>query len=260
MHIDWFVFFAQIVNFLILVWLLKKFLYGKIINAIDVRESKIADTFAEAENSRKEARESSLQYDRQLQELQNRSDEMLNKSRLDAEAYRAELMENVREEVERLHKRWIDTLQSERETFFHELRKLTAAQVYSVTRRVLKDLADIDLEQRIMEILTERIDALTLEEKEKIRSSLASENDIITISSAFDIPSLFREKLAGSIKKNIGMGIEVAYEKSDDVMTGYELRINGYKMAWSMKDYMDALEEKFHHVLYEELQEHKSMH
>jgi len=52
MHIDWFVFFAQIVNFLLLVWLLKKFLYGRIINAIDTREAKIKATFEEAEKSR----------------------------------------------------------------------------------------------------------------------------------------------------------------------------------------------------------------
>jgi F-type H+-transporting ATPase subunit b len=260
MHIDWFVFFAQMVNFLILVWLLKKFLYGRIINAIDVREAKIAATFAEAERSREEALESSLQYENRLQELQNQSDEMLNRARTNAEAYRTELMEKVREEVEHLQNRWIDTLRSERELFFLDLRKLAGAQVYSVTRRVLKDLADIDLEQRILEILTERIEALTPEDKEKIRTLLPSEGHIITIQSAFDIPSLYREKLNASIHKNIDSGVGVAYEKSDDVLSGFELRINGYKMAWSMKDYMDTLEEKFHHAMYEELQEHKPAH
>ena len=49
MHIDWFVFLCQIVNFLILLWLLKKFLYGRIIAAMDAREAKIASTFEEAE-------------------------------------------------------------------------------------------------------------------------------------------------------------------------------------------------------------------
>ena len=57
MHIDWFVFFAQIVNFLILLFLLKKFLYGRIINAMDAREAKIAAIFAEAEECRQKARE-----------------------------------------------------------------------------------------------------------------------------------------------------------------------------------------------------------
>ena len=61
MHIDWFVFFAQIVNFLILVWLLKKFLYSRIIKAIDDREAKITATFEEAEKSRGEAQHAAEQ-------------------------------------------------------------------------------------------------------------------------------------------------------------------------------------------------------
>jgi F-type H+-transporting ATPase subunit b len=37
MLIDWFTVGAQVLNFLILVWLLKRFLYGPILDAIDAR-------------------------------------------------------------------------------------------------------------------------------------------------------------------------------------------------------------------------------
>ena len=49
MHLDWFVFFCQIVNLLILVYFLKRFLYGRIIKAMDTREAKIASIFADGE-------------------------------------------------------------------------------------------------------------------------------------------------------------------------------------------------------------------
>jgi F-type H+-transporting ATPase subunit b len=259
MHIDWFVFFAQIFNFLILLFLLKKFLYGRIIGAIDARQAKIAASFAEAEKSREDARESALLYEKRLQELQRTSDEMLNKAHADAEVYRKELMEKIREEIDKIQTRWIETLRSERDNLFHELRRLAGTQVYAITRRVLKDLADMDLEQRIVQILTERIETLNHEELVKIRT-LMTEGEGITIQSAFDIPPAAREKLNQAIHGNIGSGIDVAYEKSDEVMSGYELRINGYKIAWSMKDYLDTLEEKFYHVLYAESQDQKQVH
>jgi F-type H+-transporting ATPase subunit b len=259
MHVDWFVFFAQIVNFLILLFLLKKFLYGRIIGAIDAREAKIAATFAEAERSREEARKSALLYEKRLEEIESASVEMLNKARADAEAYRKDLMERVREEVDQIQSRWIETLRAERENFFRELRRLAGAQVYAVTRRVLKDLADIDLEQRIVQILTERIETMNREERDKIRM-LMTGDERITIQSAFDIPQDSRAKLNDTIHRSIRPGIDVAYEKSDDVMSGYEFRINGYKIAWSMKDYLDTLEERFYHVLYEESQERKQVH
>ena len=45
MKIDWFTVFAQVINFLILVWLLKQFLYKPILNAIEARENKVAGQF-----------------------------------------------------------------------------------------------------------------------------------------------------------------------------------------------------------------------
>jgi len=259
MHIDWFVFFAQIVNFLILMALLKKFLYGRIIGAIDAREAKIAATFAEAEKSQENAGKASLLCETRLRELEGAADEMLNKARADAEAYRKDLIEKAREEVDGIQNRWIETLRSERENFFHELRRLTGAQVYAITRRVLKDLADIDLEEKIVQVLTERIETLDPEEREKIQT-LARSGETITIQSAFDIPPGSQTKLNDTLHRAIGAGVDVAYEKSDDVMSGYELRIDGFKIAWSMKDYLDTLEEKFYGVLYEESQDQKQVH
>ena len=49
MNINWFTVIAQVINFLILVWLLKKFLYKPILNAIDEREKKIADKIKDAD-------------------------------------------------------------------------------------------------------------------------------------------------------------------------------------------------------------------
>ena len=48
MLIDWFTVGAQVLNFLILVWLLKRFLYKPILNAIDAREKRIAAELADA--------------------------------------------------------------------------------------------------------------------------------------------------------------------------------------------------------------------
>ncbi|MEO5958542.1 MAG: F0F1 ATP synthase subunit B, partial [Opitutaceae bacterium] len=55
MLIDWFTVGAQVLNFLILVWLMKRFLYKPILNAIDAREKKISAELADAESKRAEA-------------------------------------------------------------------------------------------------------------------------------------------------------------------------------------------------------------
>lgn len=256
MHLDWFVFFCQIVNLLILVYLLKRFLYGRIIKAMDTREAKIAAIFADAEKSREEARLAAEKHDQRLQELEDRYQGMLNKAREDAEAHRQELMEKARAEVDLIQSRWLETLRSERVTFLHELRRLAGSQIYSITRRVLKDLADLDLDERIVEILSEKIQAMDEEERRKFREAISSDGKI-TVQCAFDIPPEARRKLDEVIRHSIAGAFDVEYEKSTDMMSGYEIRSDGHKIAWSMKDYLDTLEEKFYHALYEETQERK---
>ena len=50
MLIDWFTVGAQVLNFLILIWLLKRFLYKPILHAIDEREERIATELANADS------------------------------------------------------------------------------------------------------------------------------------------------------------------------------------------------------------------
>ena len=254
MHIDWFVFFAQIANLFILMFLLKKFLFGKIIGAMDAREAKIGAVFAEAEASRQGAEKSAETYDQKLRDLEVRYEDMLNQARRDAETHRDQFLAKAREEVDFLQKRWVEALRSERQHFLQELRHLAGNQIYAVSRRVLKDLAGLDLEERIVEVLVERI--ATMDEQEKIKfSTPVAAGGTITVACAFDIPEVSQSRLSDALKKRLTGEFDVVYEHSDDILSGCELRSDGHKIAWSMKDYLDSLEERFYSALYEEVQE-----
>ena len=62
MPIDWFTVVAQAINFLILVWLLKRFLYKPILHAIDEREKGIAAQLAQAEAKKAERKRSATTF------------------------------------------------------------------------------------------------------------------------------------------------------------------------------------------------------
>jgi F-type H+-transporting ATPase subunit b len=256
MHIDWFVFFAQIVNLFILMFLLKKFLFGRIIGAMDAREAKIGSVFTEAEQSRQEAQTAAETQKNRLRELEAGYEQMINKTRQDVEVYHQQLLEKAREEVDFLKMRWTEAIRSERANFLQELRRLAGQQIYSVSRRVLKDLAGLDLEERIVEILIERIATLQEQERKKFRGSAGNGNGVV-ISCAFEIPPATQERLNDVLRRSLSDDMEIAYERSDDVLSGCELRSGGHKIAWSVKDYLDSLEERFYSALYEETQEWK---
>ena len=137
MHIDWFVLFCQIFNFLLLVYLLKRFLYGRIIKAMDDREAKIVARFADAEDMKVKATEAAGLYEKRNQLLNEAKEQMLNEATMAADAKRKELMEKVREEVDQVKARWQDMLVREHDAFFSDLRQRAAKQLFATARKAL---------------------------------------------------------------------------------------------------------------------------
>lgn len=252
MHIDWFVFFAQIVNFLILVFLLKYLLYGRIIKAMDNRQTKLASQFDEAQRLRKEAEDAAIAYDKKNQSLENMVEDMLNKAREAAEQTRRELEAQARQEVDLVQQRWYETLNLEKKSFLENLRRRSGAYVYDAVRRILIDLADGGLEQRIVTVFMERIRQADEGQVSLLRESAAIETGIV-IRSSFELSPAQRTLLEEVLAPYTADGIPITYEVSPVLVAGIEMMVHGHKFSWSINDYIDSLQERFSHMLKEEI-------
>jgi len=115
--IDWFTVIAQIVNFLILVALLRYFLYGRVLAAMDMRQQEIAARWDEAARQRSEAQQE-LEATRETnRKLDQQREQLLAMVRDDVEQHRQQLTAKVRGEVDELHERWSDAIQEETDSF-----------------------------------------------------------------------------------------------------------------------------------------------
>jgi F-type H+-transporting ATPase subunit b len=252
MHIDWFVFLAQIFNFLLLIYLLKRFLYGRIIKAMDDREEKIAGRFAEADELKTKANEQAELYEKRNQLLNETKEQMLNEATMAADAKRKELMEKVRVEVDQVKTRWQDMLLREQDAFFYDLRQRAAKQLYATARKALSDLADEELEERIVDEFLRRIKALDHEKSVQLRKAISGGGNKVTIQSAFGIPVLRQTQIEEVLKKQITNGFTIRYLEQPDIVSGIELRVNGHKIAWSLNEYLEALVESLTETLQKE--------
>jgi F-type H+-transporting ATPase subunit b len=252
MHIDWFVLFAQIFNFLLLMYLLKRFLYGRIIKAMDDREAKIAARFAEAEELKNKANEAAELYEKRNQLLNEKKEQMLNEATMAADAKRKELMEKVREEVEAVKVRWQDMLVREQDAFFYDLRQRAAKQLYATARKALSDLADADLEERIVDEFIRRIKMLDEEKSVQMRKAISGGGNKVTIQSAFGISASRQTQIEEVLKKQITNGFTIRYQREPEIVSGIELRVNGHKIAWSLNEYLETLIESLTETLQKE--------
>ncbi|MBN1471275.1 MAG: hypothetical protein JW925_05810 [Syntrophaceae bacterium] len=252
MHIDWFVLFCQIFNFLLLVYLLKRFLYSRIIKAMDDREAKIAARFADAEDRKVKATEAAELYEKRNQMLNETKERLLNEAAMVAEAKRKELMDNVRQEVDQVKARWQDMLVREQDAFFSDLRQRAAKQLYATARKALSDLADADLEERIVDEFIRRVKALDPEKSVQIRNAIRGGGNQVIIQSAFAISEPRRAQLEDVLKKQITNGFTLRYMTQPEIVSGIELRVNGHKIAWSLNEYLETLVENLTETLQKE--------
>src|SRR6185503_2040773 len=102
MLIDWFTVSAQVVNFLILVWLLKRFLYKPILNAIDAREKRIAAELADADTKKADAKKERDEFLHKNEEFDQQRAALLNKATADANTERQRLLDEARNAADAL--------------------------------------------------------------------------------------------------------------------------------------------------------------
>jgi F-type H+-transporting ATPase subunit b len=107
--IDWFTVVAQTVNFLVLVWLLKRFFYRPILNAIDARERRIAAELAEADAKKMAGDKERDEFQRKTHELEQQCAAILSKALEEAQAERQRLIEAAHEDAARWRIKWEET-------------------------------------------------------------------------------------------------------------------------------------------------------
>ncbi len=248
MQIDWFTFGAQIINFLILVALLRFFLYKPIVEAMDKREEKIASRLEEAKEKREKAEEEAQQYREKQQELDQKRQEMLDEARDQAQEERQKLIEQVREEVDESRQTWQQAVQREKENFLRRLRDRASEQVFSVAQRALRDLANTDLEQQIIDNFMYEIDTLDEEAQEAIARGA---DHAYELHSAFDLSQTQREELNNTIKEKFG-DVELQYIIESDLICGVALVTEDRRIGWNVRDYLQSMQDHLETVLQEQ--------
>ena len=102
MKIDWFTVIAQVINFLILVWLLKRFLYKPILNAIDEREKKIAAQIKDAVDKKVLAEKEEADFKKRNDDFDAQKKTLTDKAIADANTQRDKLLEDAKNDANTL--------------------------------------------------------------------------------------------------------------------------------------------------------------
>jgi len=245
LQIDYFTIAAQVVNFALLVFILKHFLYGPLLKLMDEREMKIISRQKAAEDAKSEAKTQELSYRKKLEELSAEHEELLVKAKEDAKEFKADMMKKAREEIEETKVEWQRDLQRQRDDFISDLRKYSGQQLYAITRRAMRELANEDLERQIMIVFINRLKNLEESERETIKDLFKDSEQIITVRSAFDVPEEIQQQIKDAIATHARSDVRMQFEIVDDLISGMVMSAKNVEIAWSIAGYLDSLEADF---------------
>lgn len=256
MQIDWLTFSAQVVNFLILVFLLHRFLYRPLVSAMERRRGEIERRLREGEEMQEEARRRAEELEERHRELEERREEELRRIESQAEERRSERMEEVRVEVERRRRRWTEALERERQAFLDELARRVSGQAVAVARRALEDLADADLERTAAGRFVERLRELDGDGRRELVRAVERadrrEGEEPVVRSAFELPDDQRQRIRRALRDVLGDAIEPRFERDEDLALGVELTVGGVEIGWTLERYLGDLEADIAGLLEEE--------
>lgn len=250
--IDWFTVIAQVINFLILVWLLKRFLYKPILNAVDAREKKVADELKNADAKEAEAQKEKDEFKHKNEEFDQQRNDLLNKAKEDAKAERQRLFEQVRNEASDLRSKQQEALRNEEQLLSQEIGRRTQQEVFNIAQKVLTDLAGTSLEERAVDVFAQNLHNLKDNEKKQLASALSASSSQALIRTAFDLPQAQRDSIQKAIKETLGIETQSRFETAPDLVSGIELIADGQKVAWSIADYLTSLQKSIDELLKEQ--------
>jgi F-type H+-transporting ATPase subunit b len=242
MLIDWFTVGAQALNFIILVWLMRRFLYQPILTAIATREKKIAAELADADAKRVEAKKERDEFQRKNEEFDQQRAGLLQQATDEAKTERQRLFDEARQAADTFSAKRTAALTNEARNLSQAVARRTQEEVFSIARKTLADLATTSLEERIGEVFTRRLRGMDGTAKETLGAALKTASEPAVVRSAFELPGEERAKIQHAINETFSADIALRFERTAELVSGIELTANGQKVAWSIADYLTSLE------------------
>lgn len=242
MDVDWITVAAQIVNFLVLVWLLQRFLYGPIIRVMDERDAQIAQKLREAQQKKDDAEVEAGRYRDMQESFEKQREDRLEKVQEEVDNFRKSLQAAAREVVAAQRAEWLRSLADEKVAFLNDIQERSAESFLAMARRALSDLANEALEDQIARRLLTELRDLDEPDRRKIQGAYERAGATVAVRTAFNLRTKRRNEINAALCDTLGKDIETAFERSPDLICGVELRVGGQMVRWSLDSFLDELE------------------
>jgi F-type H+-transporting ATPase subunit b len=245
MQFDLFTFLASLFNFIVLLVLLRIFLFKRITNAMDERQERIENTWDEAEEEKDQAQRLKSEYEQKMQEAEDERAELFQEAKQQAEAERKEKLDQLRNEVDARRDEWLSDLKEQNEQLIGEIDREVARATVASIQNALSRLADISLEEQMVRVLVKRVRGDWADQlKEQVDGSQ------VEVTSSSELSQELRDEIRSAFE-DAGKPASVSFEIDDEIVCGARVRVGDHELGWSVADQTSDIENRVNKIVRE---------
>lgn len=249
MPIDWFTVAAQALNFVVLVWLLKRFLYGPVLAAIDARDKRVAAELADAAAKQAQAQSERDAFARRNADFDAQREQLMAQAKAHAAQERERLLEQAHQSVGEWSAARKASLLAQAQQLDQTIRAQAQQEIFAIARKTLQELAATELDELVCAVFVRRLRALDDGQLAQLRGALRAGTEPVLVRSAFVLSPAMREEIEKAVRTLTPLPVVPQYATSPALVSGVELLCGGYKIGWNIADYLDAMAEHVNALL-----------
>jgi F-type H+-transporting ATPase subunit b len=244
MLIDWFTVGAQALNFIVLVWLLKRFLYKPILDAIDARETRIAAELADADAKRADAQHERDTFAHKNDAFDQQRAALMTKATQDAATTRQHLIDAAGKAADALTAKRHKALEEQAATLDQAIRHRAQTQVFAIARQALADLATTSLEKSMIDLFVGRVAAMDAGARTDLATAIKATSGPMIVRTAFALPPAQRTAVGKALHAAFATDHALQFDTTPDLVGGIALVAGGHTIGWTISDYLAGMEQR----------------
>ncbi|MEJ2566545.1 MAG: F0F1 ATP synthase subunit delta [Gammaproteobacteria bacterium] len=236
MQLDWTTFILEIVNFLVLVWILRRFLYRPVMNVVAQRRAAITQDLQAAQATQEQAKSLQAQYENRLADWQQEREMARQQLRDEIEAERQKLLAQLQTELaEQRHKEQV-LAQRRDENLLREARHQAQALTTQFAARLLGRLAAPDLEERLLQMLLEDLPRLPEAQRKTLAAAQRDSQAPVQVSSAFPMNEAQRQALGAALQQTLDTAVACEFLEDPALLAGVSVHIGSHYLQANLKE------------------------
>lgn len=243
MEFSWTTFSFEIINFLILVWILQRFLYKPVTNAIARRKATIESLLEQADKAQEAAQALQRQYESRLTDWEQEKGKARIQLIDEIAAERLRLMNELRIALEQEREK---TRMLERKELLELKSKIAAASYADASRfaaRLLSRIANASLEERIGELMIEDLVRLPQDKIRSLRQACENADQPVKVTGAYPIAQDARNAIAKALADIAGKPVHCDFSCDPDMVAGFHISIGAWALDCNLKKELDFFAE-----------------